>query len=113
MQLRCQSVTELNDEDSYDLAWLPQVFIPRAAFEEGCRRVRAALIPDRWVVVPLAASTGNNDAFEVAVFAHAAHLLGGGPMDPSEAADLLTTSGYIDPTLTSWRGQALIVARRP
>jgi hypothetical protein len=112
VKLRRQSVTDLNDEDSYDLAWLPQVFIPRAAFEEGCRRVHAALLPDRWVIVPLAATTANN-AFEVAVFAHTAQLLGGGPMHPSEATALLTAAGYVDPAPTSWRGQALIVARRP
>jgi 2-polyprenyl-3-methyl-5-hydroxy-6-metoxy-1,4-benzoquinol methylase len=112
VELRRQSVTELTDEVTYDLAWLPQVFIPRAAFEEGCRRVQAALRPDRWVVVPIAASTAN-DAFESAVFAHTAHLVGGGPMDPSEAVAVLTAAGFVEPTPKSWRGQVLVVARRP
>ena len=112
VQLRKQSVTELADEASYDLAWLPQVFIPRAAFDEGCRRVHTALRPDRWVVMPIAAST-SNDPFEAAVFAHNAHQLGGGPMHPSEAVAVLTEAGFVDSTPRSWRGQTLIVARRP
>lgn len=112
VQLRRQSVTDLTDEASYDLAWLPQVFIARAAFDEGCRRVQAALKPDRWVVVPIAASTAN-DAFEAAVFTHTAHLLGGGPMDPAEAVAVLTAAGFVDPTPKSWRGQLFIAARRP
>jgi tRNA A58 N-methylase Trm61 len=112
VELRRQSVTDLSDEARYDLGWLPQVFIPRPAFIEGCRRVYAALRPDRWVIIPLAASTAN-DAFEDAVAAHTAHLLGGGPIDPPEAATVLTIAGYVDCRPTSWRGQAFIVARRP
>jgi Methyltransferase domain len=112
VELRQQSVTDLREEAVYDLAWLPQVFIPRPAFTEGCRRVYTALRPDRWVIIPLAASAAN-DAFEDAVAAHTAHLLGGGPIDPSEAATVLTIAGYVDCRPTSWRGQAFVVARRP
>ena len=35
VELRQQSVSELSDEEAFDLAWLPQPFIPRTAFEPG------------------------------------------------------------------------------
>jgi methyltransferase family protein len=111
VELRRQSVTELTDESQFDLAWLPQPFIPRGAVEEACRRVRRALRPDRWVVMPLAATTAD-EPFEVAVFAHTAHLLGGGPMGTGEAAGILATAGFVDGTATAWRGQSFVLARR-
>lgn len=111
VELRLQSVADLPDEDAFDLAWLPQPFIPRAAFEAGIPRVHRALRPDRWVLVPLASTTAA-EPFEVAVFVHAAHLLGGGPMSPDEAEALLTAAGFVDVRPTSWRGQVLMLARR-
>lgn len=111
VELRRQSVTELSDEAEFDLAWLPQPFIPRSAIEEAGRRVHAALRPDRWVVMPVAATT-EPDPFEAAVFAHTARMFGGGPMDPSEAAGVLAAAGFVDGTATSWRGQAFVLARR-
>jgi cyclopropane fatty-acyl-phospholipid synthase-like methyltransferase len=35
IDLRLQSVSDLHDHEDYDLAWLPQPFIPRPAFLEG------------------------------------------------------------------------------
>ncbi|HET6969438.1 MAG TPA: class I SAM-dependent methyltransferase, partial [Ornithinibacter sp.] len=110
--LRQQSVADLPDLAAFDLAWLPQPFVPRAAFEAGVARVHRALSPDRWVVVPLAATTAS-EPFEVAVFAHSAHVLGGGPMSTQEAESLLVGAGFVDVRPTSWRSQVLVLARRP
>ena len=74
--------------------------------------VLPALRPDRWVVVPLATGAAS-DPFEMAVFAHTAHMLGGGPIRVDEAEDLLTAAGFDQITATSWRGQMLVLARRP
>ena len=49
----------------------------------------------------------------MAVFEHAARMLGGGPIRVTEAEDLLTASGFDQVTPTSWRGQMLVLARRP
>jgi len=61
------------------MAWHPQPFIPRTTFEAGVLVVHRALRSSRWVVVPLAVGSAS-DPFEVAVFDHAAQVLGGGPI---------------------------------
>ncbi|GAA4410121.1 hypothetical protein GCM10023168_29490 [Fodinibacter luteus] len=112
VELRVQSVSELEDEEVFDLAWLPQPFIPRAALEAGVPLVHRALRPNRWVVVPLAVGSAS-DPFEMAVFAHTAQMLGGGPIRVADAEDLLATAGFDQIISTSWRGQMLVLARRP
>jgi hypothetical protein len=112
VELRLQSVGELADVGVFDLAWLPQPFIPRPAFEAGIPLVHRALRPNRWVVVPLAVGSAS-DPFDVAVFDHTAHVLGGGPIRVADAEDLLATAGFDQITSTSWRGQMLVLARRP
>lgn len=112
VELRLQSVGEMSDESVFDLAWLAQPFIPRAALEAGIPHVHRALRPNRWVVVPLATGAAS-DPFEMAVFAHTAHMLGGGPLHVDEAEALLTTAGFDQITPTSWRGQMLVLAHRP
>ena len=102
----------MSDDAVFDLAWLAQPFIPRTAFEAGIAHVHRALRPNRWVVVPLAAGAAS-DPFEVAVFAHTAQMLGGGPFRVDEAEGLLTAAGFDQITPTSWRGQMLVLARRP
>ena len=112
VELRLQSVGELADVGAFDLAWLPQPFIPRPAFEAGIPLVHRALRPNRWVVVPLAVGSAS-DPFKVAVFDHTAHVLGGGPIRVADAAELLASAGFDQINSTSWRGQMLVLARRP
>lgn len=111
VELRLESVAAMRDQVSFDLAWLPQPFIPRTALEGGIRRVNRALRPNRWVVVPLAATLAS-DPFEVAVYAHSAHVLGGGPLSTDEAVALLEAAGFDSIRPTSWRSQVLLLARR-
>ena len=112
VELRAQSVGELSDVEAFDLAWLPQPFIPRPAFEAGIPLIHRALRPNRWVVVPLAVGKAS-DPFEVAVFNHTAQVLGGGPIGVADAEYLLASAGFDQITSTSWRGQMLVLARRP
>jgi hypothetical protein len=112
VELRLESVSEVSDVEAFDLAWLPQPFIPRGAFQDGIPHVYRALRPDRWVVVPLATSAAA-DPFELAVFAHTAHMLGGGPIRVDEAEGLLAAAGFDQVTPASWRGQMLVLAHRP
>ena len=112
VELRLQSVSEMSDEAVFDLAWLAQPFIPRTAFEAGIPHVHRALQPNRWVVVPLATGAAS-DPFEMAVFAHTAHMLGGGPIHVDEAEALLTGAGFDQITPTSWRGQMLVLSPPP
>ena len=111
VELRVQSVADLPDVQAFDLAWLPQPFIPRTAFEAGIRAVHRALRPHRWIVVPLAVGT-SSDPFEMAVFDHTAEVLGGGPISAPDAEGLLESAGFEQVTSTSWRGQVVVLARR-
>jgi SAM-dependent methyltransferase len=50
VEVRNITVQALADKDAFDLAWLPQMFLPRAVFAEGLRTVRAALRPGGWLL---------------------------------------------------------------
>lgn len=112
VELRHQSVVDLADEDAFDLAWLPQPFIARADLVKAIAAVARALRPDRWVVIPLADTT-EADPFDIAVAAHEAEMLGGGPLPAGEAEALLAEAGLVDVLETSWLGQTFLLARQP
>jgi hypothetical protein len=113
IELRELSVADLADAASYDLAWLPQPFIPRSTFEAGVVTVYRAVRPDGWVVVPLMTPPELDSAFERAVVVHAAHVLGGGPIEVPEAVDLLARAGFVDIVPEDVGVQVVLRARRP
>ena len=113
IELRQQSVADLTDNREYDFAWLPQPFIPRQPFEAGVRRVFEAVRPDGWVVVPLMTPPALESAFERAVVIHAAHVLGGGPIEVHEAVELLEQAGWVDIAQEDVGVQVCLLARRP
>lgn len=113
VELRLQSVADLRDVDRYDLAWMPQAFIPRAAFAPGLSAIRRALRPNRWLVLLLAAAPSGSDPFERAIQDHGAHLTGGGPVVPEEVAEQLRVVGFDDVSEVSSGEQALLLARHP
>jgi SAM-dependent methyltransferase len=49
--LRAQRVEEMTEREAFDLAWLPQVFLPQEAFGSGLRVVREALRPGGWAIL--------------------------------------------------------------
>ena len=55
IEIRQQSITELVDLDAFDLAWVAQPFIPRAALDTGLPRVLGALRPGGALVMPVMA----------------------------------------------------------
>ena len=113
VELRLQSVADLCDVQRFDLAWVPQAFIPRAALRPGLTAVFASLRPDRWLVLPVMAAPGEADPFQRAVFAHDAHLTGGGPITVDEARDLLHEAGFDQVTDLTYGDQVVMLARRP
>ena len=106
-------MADLTDNREYDFAWLPQPFIPRQPFEAGVRRVFEAVRPDGWVVVPLMTPPALESAFERAVVIHAAHVLGGGPIEVHEAVELLEQAGWVDIAQEDVGVQVCLLARRP
>jgi precorrin-6B methylase 2 len=53
IQLRHQLVEDLDEADTYDLAFLPGPFLPPRVLEAALGRVRLALRPGGWVVLAL------------------------------------------------------------
>lgn len=95
IDLRLQSVADLRDREDYDLAWLPQPFIPRTAFLEGIHNVFRALKPGGALVVPVAIPAGASD-FARARQTHAASLAGGDTMTASELVEVVGAAGFTD-----------------
>jgi hypothetical protein len=113
VELRVQSVVDLEDRDAFDLAWLPQVFIPPADLREGLSRVCESLKPDRWLVTPISEVSRRSDEFQRAVADHGAHLTGGGPMSVDQMRDLLGEAGFVDVEHLDHGEQIVMLARRP
>ena len=72
-----------------------------------------ALRPDGWIVVPLMTPPDLDSAFERATVIHGAHVLGGGPIEVSEATELLERAGFVDITREDIGVQVVLRARRP
>lgn len=114
VELRLQSVADLCDVEAFDLAWLPQAFIPRAALAPGLAAVFRSLRPDRWLVAPVQAAPPGADAFTRAVCAHSAHLTGGGSVTVDEVTAWLTGAGFDQITPLDHGGQQVVMlAHRP
>jgi len=92
IELRRLAVEELRDEESFDLAWLPSMFIPAAALPTGAARVRASLRPGGWVLFPIGGFAGEERAR--AVFALVNELWGGPVLAVAEAESLLKEAGF-------------------
>jgi SAM-dependent methyltransferase len=113
IELRNQSVTELDEEQAFDLAWVPQIFIPRGELEAGLERVLRALRPGGGVIVPTNAPPGCADQMEQAVLVHAGHVLGGGPINVAEAHAMLAEAGFEDIRDHDYGGQVVLTGVRP
>lgn len=112
IELRRLDVADLADVEAFDLAWLPQPFVPRPSLEIGLERIFQALRPDRWLVMPVSTPTGDNP-FDQALARHAAHVLGGGAISREETEDLAGPVGFKDLTWRTYQGMVLLLARRP
>jgi SAM-dependent methyltransferase len=113
VRLRCQGVEELEDEEAFDLAWLPLPFIPPAAVREGLPRVLRALRPGGWLLLPAAAvepgASGEIARWQV-------HVFGGTLLSDHERTELLRAAGFESPAPLSTPPGALpplVAARRP
>lgn len=113
VELRQQSVADLDERDAYDLAWLPAPFVPEEALRAGMIRVATALRPGGWVMLghgKLSQEAGLQQAltrFKTVVY-------GGTPLDDEAAVALLAGNGLVDArTLPTPPGApAVTVARK-
>ena len=112
IELRLESVAELEEDGVFDLAWVPQIFIPRPELITGLQRVFTALRPGGGLIVPTIAPPEAADDMEQAVMVHSGHVLGGGPIDVVDAHELLAEAGFRDVRDHDYGGQVVMTALR-
>ncbi|MET7808855.1 class I SAM-dependent methyltransferase [Micromonospora chersina] len=110
IEVREQSVTDVDENDAYDLIWVPQPFLPPAVLAAALPRLHRSARPGAILVMGLAAAPG--DAVPGAAADVEYLLLGGGGMAPADATDLLTGAGFVDVRAVTRFPAPLMVARR-
>lgn len=113
ISLRLLDVAEVNEQESYDLVWLPAPFLPEAVMTAAVPRLVEALVPGGWLVAgtnPAAA-----DPVLGAVGRWTAVLNGGNSYDADRMAATLAAAGLHGvrrfPTVPG--GPVLVAAQRP
>jgi predicted O-methyltransferase YrrM len=110
--IRRERVEDMDDEAAYDLAFLPQMFLPDAIIRETMRRVFSALKPGGWVLVGVLARPGNDAPSAVRRLKNL--LWGGNRRDMDAVMTPLMEAGF-QPVIRAPGTEAIsmICARRP
>jgi 2-polyprenyl-3-methyl-5-hydroxy-6-metoxy-1,4-benzoquinol methylase len=113
IELRRAGVEELRDEEAFDLAWLPTVFIPSDVVPHAMQRVRAALRPGGWMIVPTIGDVGSD--LHRSVWALQNELWGGPVLVAADVEPIARAAGFSTvramPSPGPW-APSLVVARR-
>jgi SAM-dependent methyltransferase len=112
--LRRLSLTDLDDVDTYDCAWVPTFFVREDALERGVAPVVRSVRPGGWVV--LGRMRPPPDPLAEAVAAFRTTRSGGTTIDTKRAAALLEQAGCTDvhvPPPTGPSPLELVLGRRP
>jgi 2-polyprenyl-3-methyl-5-hydroxy-6-metoxy-1,4-benzoquinol methylase len=112
IEIRRQRVEEMGDEAAFDLAFLPQMFLPDAIIERTAENVFRSLKPGGWMLAAVLARKGGDLGAAVARLKNL--LWGGNVRDADALHPTLVTAGF-DPVIRSPGGGAIrmICARRP
>lgn len=109
IELRAQSVEQLEDEGAFTLAWIPSPFLPPEIITAALERVRRALVPGGWVVfavmMPPACLWGE------ALTALKVVRNGGHPWKTEEVENKLLRMGFDQIEASPAAGTTLIVGR--
>jgi precorrin-6B methylase 2 len=92
VELRLQSVEQLDDDAVFTLAWFPGPFFARATAASALKRVHRALAPGGWIVFGMYAAPSNE--LGEALSRLRAVRCGGHHWTPMEAADQLRPLGF-------------------
>ena len=113
VQIRLLPVQELTDVAQFDLAWMPAPFLPQAVFSAGLARVHDALRPGGWLIV--GAGRFDGDALAAAVTSWKTLCIGGTPLTPDQAPEILSGAGYVEITELAVPpgAPAIYAARKP
>ncbi|WP_414472922.1 SAM-dependent methyltransferase [Microvirga sp. M2] len=110
--LRRQRVEEMEDEAAFDLAFLPQMFLPGAVVAEAARRIFYSLRPGGWLLVAVLADRGPDLASSLNRLKNL--LWGGGTRSLESLKPHFAAAGF-DPVIRAPGGRTIrmICARRP
>ena len=92
--LRAEAGEPLADEASYDLAWIPSLFIGEAALPAVIERVRRALRSGAWLILPVLRA--DPSSLPGGVVRLRAALWGGSAPTLPDAASWLASAGFVD-----------------
>ena len=113
IELRADPVEEIDERDRFDLAFVPQPFLPEPAFDAGLARVHRALKPGGWLMV-LTLDTEADDRLHAAARRFRAGVWGGRAISADLLARKLAGAGFdevrADPPVGAFR---CLNARRP
>jgi SAM-dependent methyltransferase len=93
VELRAGRLEELGDLSAYDLAFVPQPFLPASALEAGLPRVQRALRPGGWLLV-LIDDLPADEPLTAAARRFRARVWGGGATSPEELGPALGAAGF-------------------
>lgn len=110
--VRRERVEDLRQEQAFDLAFLPQMFLPDTVIQEALERIYCSLRPGGWLLVAVLSQEGHgkNSAIN-----RLKNLLWGGSLrDVNHLRPRLAAAGF-DPVIRALGGHSLrmICARRP
>lgn len=92
IELRQQGIEDLTDESAFDLAFFPQMFMPKEIVATGFENIHRALRPGGWCIA-IAFNASLSD-LDTALFRLRNVLWGGDPLSPQEVATLMQDKGF-------------------
>lgn len=113
VELRLQDVADLDETDSFDLAWVPAPFVPPEAVAAGMPAIGRAVRAGGWAMIGHGKFA--EDSLDDALTRFKTVIFGGTPLDDGQAQSLLTDAGFADVfTMPTPAGApALTVGRKP
>lgn len=113
IEVRAQRLEDLADREAYDMAYLPQVFMPIEVVTTGLRSVYEALRPGGWITL-VAISTPGDD-LRATILRLRNVLWGGTPILPDDVAALTRAGGFDMVQVVGDPGSSTkgIIGRRP
>ena len=95
-EIRLQGIEDLDDTESFDLAWLPAPFIPEAVFDRALANIHRSLKPGGWIIIGAGRLDGDDTG--VAVTRWQTALAGGTPLTTGDTTAVLTGAGFTNVT---------------
>jgi SAM-dependent methyltransferase len=91
-EIRRQGVEDLDDIESFDLAWIPAPFIPETVFDRALANIHRSLKPGGWIIVGAGRLDGDDTG--VAVTRWQTALAGGTPLTTDDTRTRLTDASF-------------------